>query len=63
MATGSLIVTGVSVEYKISKNGYIQSNSNKAYMQAAIRARDVHIIHIDASWPRDFHSSIVSTSA
>jgi hypothetical protein len=39
---GSLVVTGVSLEYKISKNGYIQNNSNKAYMPTGI----VHAVYI-----------------
>jgi hypothetical protein len=33
---GSLIVTGISLEYRISRKTYIAANTNKAYMPAGI---------------------------
>ena len=34
--TGSLFVTGVSLEYFLNKNGHLQKSLNKAFMPAGI---------------------------
>jgi hypothetical protein len=33
---GSLIVTGIAMEYQVDKNGYPQANTNKNFMPANI---------------------------
>jgi hypothetical protein len=41
-AKGTLIVTGISLQYSVSKNGDVQYNTNKAYLPAGI----VHALYI-----------------